>query len=136
MRTEHARRRKLPVILVAEDDVDLRTTIATVLSADGYRVVGVRDGVEALQYLEFSFKHPDSVRPPDLVISDERMPRCSGMRVLEHLDRDGYEVPRILITGFGAKATHEEAKRLGASFTFDKPFELDDLRTAVRNLLR
>jgi len=40
-----------------------------------------------------------------------------------------------VITAFGDKETHAEARRIGVAAVFDKPFDLDDFRTAVCNLL-
>jgi DNA-binding NtrC family response regulator len=73
--------------------------------------------------------------PMDLVISDERMPGMAGLEVLDALRRAGWPTPFILITGFGDQATHASARRLGASAVFDKPFDLDDLRKTVLQLL-
>ena len=72
---------------------------------------------------------------PDLVISDIRMPGYSGFEVLAGLRRADRRTPFILITALGEHETYAEARRLGATFIFHKPFEVDDLRTAVLNLV-
>jgi DNA-binding response OmpR family regulator len=71
----------------------------------------------------------------DLLISDVRMPTCTGMQILEQLRAAHWQTPVILMTAFGDAATRQHAKALGAVL-FDKPFDIDDLRTAVACLLR
>jgi DNA-binding NtrC family response regulator len=66
-----------------------------------------------------------------LIISDVRMPGVSGLDVLATLRREDWSTPVILMTAFGDLETRAEARRLGAKALFDKPFDVDDLRTAV-----
>jgi DNA-binding response OmpR family regulator len=70
----------------------------------------------------------------DLVISDIRMPVCSGLEILEGLRQAHRKIPVILMTAFGDDETRATANRLGAVL-LDKPFALEDLREAVRALL-
>jgi DNA-binding response OmpR family regulator len=125
-----------PRIVVAEDDPDMRTLIAGGLRRDGFEVVEAGNGWELLQCLASRYLHagePDQAI--DLVISDVRMPGKTGLDVLAGLRWAEWPVPVILITGFGDLQTHAEARRLGAIAVFDKPFDLDDLRTLTLNLL-
>ena len=113
-------------IILAEDDHEMRDMLATSLRKDGYDVTLAKDGGELLEHLAF--------QRFDIVISDIRMPVCSGMSVLEGL-RDGrWSVPVILMTAFGDAETRARAESKDALF-FDKPFDVDDLRTAVMNLV-
>jgi DNA-binding response OmpR family regulator len=75
---------------------------------------------------------PDLV---DLVISDVRMPICTGSHILEQLRSANWKTPFILMTAFGDAGVRTQVERLGGVF-FDKPFDLDDLRAAVTFLLR
>lgn len=115
-------------VLVAEDDDELRSLLAHALEADGYEVLQVEDGDQLAQLLS----EPCSA---DVVISDVRMPRGGGLEALAQFRRRSRSTPFILITAFGSDALHEEAEALGATAIFDKPFDLDDLRAAVRRLL-
>ena len=74
--------------------------------------------------------------PADVIVSDERMPGVLGSEVLAGLREAQWPTPFILITGFGDEKTHQEAFRLGASAVFDKPFDLDDLRQTIADVLQ
>ena len=119
-----------PLVFLAEDDLELRRLLTQRLKNLGLDVVAVRDGRELARQLRGA--SPED--PPRLVISDLRMPGRSGMDVLQTMRETGGQTPFILITAFGDPETHAEAHRLGARI-FDKPFDLDDLCTAVQFLL-
>ena len=124
-------------ILLAEDDDEMRTLLASRLRSDGFDVLEARDGGELSTLIDAAYE-ARSLAPGtivDLVISDARMPYLSGLDALEGLRRNDAETPFILITAFGDTHTHSEAYRLGANAVFDKPFEVDDLCTAVVNLV-
>jgi DNA-binding response OmpR family regulator len=124
-------------IVLAEDDDDMRTLLAARLRQDGFSVLEARDG-EELSTLIDAAHEARSLAPEaivDLVISDARMPYQSGLDALAVLRKNDVETPFILITAFGDTHTHSEAFRLGATAVFDKPFEVDDLCTAVINLV-
>ena len=118
-------------ILLAEDDDEMRKLLAAALRADGYAVEEAYNGMDLLAKVARSLLHGSSAVPVDLVITDIRMPGFSGLEVLAALRETNRTVPVILITAFGDLETHQEARRLGANAIFDKPFDVDDLRTAV-----
>jgi CheY-like chemotaxis protein len=119
-----------PHVLVAEDDDRMRALIAGTLRRDGLVVSEASNGAELLFWVGELLTAPEAVHI-DLIIADIRMPAASGLEALERLRDDDWAMPMILMTAFGDDETHDEARRLGASTVFDKPFELDDLRTAV-----
>jgi DNA-binding response OmpR family regulator len=112
----------------------MREMVASALREDGYEVIEARDGWQLLQYLATHARAVDD-NPIDLVISDIRMPGKTGLDILAGLRWADPSTPFILITGFGDMQTHMEARRLGASAVFDKPFDLEHLRSVVLNLL-
>jgi DNA-binding response OmpR family regulator len=126
---------KKPRVLLAEDDLEMRTMIACALRSDGHEVIEVADGWQLLQYLTTHTLNAAPDERIDLLISDVRMPGKSGLDVLAGMRWADWPMPVILITAFGDLQTHAEARRLGAAAVFDKPFELDDLRTLALNLL-
>jgi CheY-like chemotaxis protein len=125
-------RARRPVVLVAEDDDQLRRLIVRKLRRRGCEILAARNGVELAELLvvraiEALGRHA----PIGLVISDIRMPGRTGLEILDMVRGSELLVPVILITGFGDPATHAEAKRLGAMAVFDKPVDLDDLASAA-----
>ena len=69
------------------------------------------------------------------VVTDMRMPKMSGMDVLKGVKRISPETPVILITAYGTVSTAVDAMKEGASEFIMKPFSLDDLEFAVKNVL-
>ena len=126
---------RAPRILLAEDDLEMRTILASALRGDGYEVVQVGDGVHLLHRLLYSKLFFGNGSGFDLIISDVRMPELSGLGVLASLQGDDAAPPVILISAFGDRETHAEAEKLGAIALFDKPFDVEDFRVAVRAAL-
>jgi len=120
-----------PRVLLAEDDDPMRRLLANALRGDGFEVIEASSGAELVERIRTHLIHPKDGRTVDLIISDIRMPWASGLTVLEGLRRHNRATPVILITAFGDQETHLEAKRLGAAAVFDKPFDVNDLRTSA-----
>src|SRR3954470_15011744 len=118
-------------IFVAEDDPEMLRLIVEALRGDGHDVEHASDGGRLL--VELARARPEE-RAIDLVVSDIRMPTCTGMQILEALRAAHRKVPVILMTAFGDDDTRNRAERLGAVL-FDKPFAVGDLRAAVATLL-
>jgi CheY-like chemotaxis protein len=121
-------------ILLAEDDVEMRRVVADALRDDGYEVVEVADGGRLLVAIAARMKMEADDDSVDLIVSDIRMPVCTGLQILEVLRQAHRHTPVILMTAFGDNATRKRAEDLLAVF-FDKPFDMDDLRAAITNLL-
>lgn len=122
------------LVLLAEDDADMREALAAQLSADGYSVKQVSDGSMLKRYLDRALAGKSSEPTPDLVISDIQMPGQDGLQVLEWLRGRDWTIPIILVTAFGDDETHGEAERLGVTAILDKPFEIDQLRATIEQL--
>ena len=122
-------RRRL--VLVADDDDDLRALIAATLRRDDYEVIEASNGAELLERLNTAIESPN--KRPEMIISDVRMPILSGLGVLSALRRAHVSMPVILITVFADTSIRTVAERLGATGVLKKPFDMDDLRTAVVN---
>lgn len=121
---------KQPLVLVAEDDPDMRAVIAEALSAEGIGVEEVHDGFALVDRLR------DRAGPPlDLVISDVRMPGWTGLEVLALGTWLQCEAPMIIITAFGDAETHGAAENLGAAAVLDKPLDVDALIELAKDIL-
>lgn len=120
---------ELPLILVAEDQPDLRRFIVENLGKD-YRFIEAKNGKEGIV---LALEHS-----PDLIISDIMMPEIDGLTFCHTLKENVItsHIPIILLT---AKATIDdkiEGLKLGADDYLTKPFSLIEIRLRVRNLLQ
>jgi CheY-like chemotaxis protein len=115
-------------ILLASCDDMTRAVAATALRNDGHTVNEAADGIELIGLL------CDPGATPDLVVMDLLMPYCSGLGVLTALRRARSRLPVILMTGLRHGSILQYARALGVVTIFPKPFDLDDLRSAVAEL--
>ena len=69
-----------PRVLVAEDDEEMRRLVVEALRKDGYEVISVSDGGRLLVTLAHEFVEGEGAGLADIVVSDLRMPVCTGMR--------------------------------------------------------
>jgi CheY-like chemotaxis protein len=122
-------------ILVAEDDDAMRAMLVRTLGRAGYTVVEVEDGFELGDYVAMMRGHGGTLAPPDLIVSDVRMPGRTGLEALKRLREQGITCPVLLLSAFADAETHAEALRLGARQLLDKPVDLDVLKDAVREAL-
>lgn len=131
-RSDSALRDRPARILVAEDDVEMRRLVIESLKRDGYDLVDITDGGQLLVRLTVSLW--TRANPIDLVITDIRMPVCSGLEIAKSLRDAKWTMPILIMTAFGDAETRAQAKSLGAVL-IDKPFKMKTLRSLVRALL-
>jgi DNA-binding response OmpR family regulator len=117
-------------VLLAEDDAAFRELLASVLRANGYEVLEAANGEELLDHVAFGLLRGEKYRTFDLIVSDIRMPRHTGLEILNGMRSANLSVPVILITAFGDAETHRIAYELGAR-VLDKPFDMTELELAV-----
>ena len=122
-------------LLLVEDDTEMRRLLERALSRDGYQVVALEDGDQALDWLGLCLFDGSLQNVPALIVSDVRLPHFSGLELMEGLLCATREIPVILITGFPSEETYVEAFELGAARVLAKPFDLDTLRLAVFTVL-
>jgi len=120
------KRRKFRV-LVAEDEEITRNNLLHVLSKDGYLAEGAANGEEALMMLES--------KPFDVVLTDWKMGRIDGVRVLEQAKRINAHTQVIMITGYPSVDSAVEVMRKGAFHYLTKPFKLDDVRRTISQIV-
>ncbi len=114
-------------LLVVDDDQSMRAALYESLSSCGYEVETAENGADALvKFKEGQFA---------VVVTDMRMPMMSGMDVLRGVKKISPQTPVILITAYGTVNTAVEAMKEGAAEFIMKPFSLDDLEFAVKNVL-
>ncbi|HLK40516.1 MAG TPA: response regulator [Polyangiaceae bacterium] len=120
-------------VLVAEDDPEMRRLVVEALRKEGHHVMEVVDGRRLRLVVIEAFWRGATVSPIDVVVSDIRMPGCSGLDLLERLVAAGWRIPFVLMTAFGDEDTRRRAETLGA-VVFDKPLALESLCAAVRRM--
>jgi DNA-binding response OmpR family regulator len=118
-------------ILLAEDDMALRSWLAELLRKEGHRVIEVRDGADLMADLSCAYLAGSEATDAPLLVTDLRLPVNDSLSIIRAMRGLGRRPHFILMTAFGDAETHAEAARLGAIAVLDKPFEFDDLRSAV-----
>ena len=117
------------VVLVADDDPDIRTLVEHTLRREGLEVIAVADGLEALEAAR--------ERQPDLMVLDVSMPGASGFDVCRTLAAvEGETPPVIFLTAHGHTSAVVEGLDLGAVDYMVKPFRTAELAARVRGALR
>ena len=120
------RERKSAVILIAEDDREMRSLLCDELYDLGVSIREAADGDEALRSVLDT--------RPTLILTDLRMP-AGGLDYISRLRTFAPGVPIVLLTSFGDSKTKADALAIGVEAYFDKPVRLSDLMGAVRRLL-
>ena len=114
------------VVLLVDDDADMRALLGHLLEDQGYRIVVARHGKEALQRVQECC--------PELIILDLNMPVMDGWQFLsarERLDARLAAIPVLLLSGSHDEVARESAKSKAAAFV-SKPFDPDHLMSVVR----
>ena len=115
-------------ILVVDDDGDNRQLIVEVLTGSGYEVDGAKDGAAGWEALQ--------ANTYDLIITDNKMPRMTGVEIIERLRSAHMAVPVIMATRILPAHEFERKPWLRPDATLQKPFSNDDLLATVKNVLR
>jgi DNA-binding response OmpR family regulator len=123
------------VVAVADDDDDFRAAVVAALRADGHATIEARDGEELVEMLERVRDGRPGLRP-DVLITDVKMPKLSGLGVLEALRGARWNLAVLVVTALSDESIDTVARRLGAFGVLHKPFDSDDLLAAVRNAKR
>lgn len=118
-------------ILLVDDDPQGLESTRKILELSGYEIAVAEDGRAALDRLGNGGE-----KPVDLVVSDVRMPRLSGIDFLRAISLRGDGVPVILMTAFGRVEDAVWAMKLGAVDFLTKPFKRQALLAAVEAALR
>ena len=119
----------LTTVLVVDDDVPIREMLAFALEMQGYQVVQVCDGLQALEAVK---KHRI-----DLVTLDIMMPGIDGWQVADKLraDRETAHIPRIMISGVPVDQLMRACASRQANAIVSKPFDLDHVLDLVEGLI-
>ncbi len=120
---------KLPTILIADDDPELRELLATRLRALKCKLVEAKDGDEAWAAAKKNV--------PDLVILDVMMPGLSGWEVCRKVREDPSltHTGVIMLTGIGERLNEMTSPLYGADEHIDKPFDFAELEFKIKKVI-
>ncbi|WP_078543403.1 response regulator [Litchfieldia alkalitelluris] len=111
-------------ILIVDDQYGIRILLNEVFQKEGYQTFQAANGVQAIDIVT---KHS-----PDLVLFDMKIPGMDGIEILKRLKAIDADIRVIIMTAYGELDMIQEAKDLGAITHFAKPFDIDEIRDAVK----
>jgi len=120
-------------ILLVDDEENTRTALTIALTREGYNVLVASNGEEGIQLLDEN--------PVDILITDMKMPKVSGMELLQYAREHHSDVMTIMITGHASVESAIEAMKVGAFDYITKPIKLEEVKVILqkacekRNLL-
>ena len=127
-RTAETRRRAKTVLIVEDNELNMKL-FNDLLEAYGYRTLGTRNGMEAL---ELARRHR-----PDLIIMDIQLPEVSGLEVTRWLkdEDDLHEIPVVAVTAFAMKGDEERIRQGGCEAYISKPISITAFIETVRRFI-
>jgi DNA-binding NtrC family response regulator len=116
------------VVLIVDDEPNVRRVLSALLRRDGYRTLEAGDGEEALQSL--------AANPVHAVVADLKMPRMNGLELLEAVQKSYPGVPVVLLTAHGTVGSAVEALKRGALDYLTKPYDPEEVRQVVAKAVK
>jgi two-component system response regulator AtoC len=118
-------------ILLADDDRQFGAVLKNELERDGYSVVAVNDGVEAV--MEMLERGVAREAPFDVVLLDIKMPRLDGINALRIIKKVKPDIAAITFSGNAGSGEMADSVRAGALRCLTKPFGISQLREDIRD---
>ena len=115
-------------VLFVDDEEGVRTSWGRYLSGRGFDVDTAADGDQALASL--------STRPPDVVISDYKMPGADGLLLLQHVKKMHPDTPFIMLTGWGSDDIERKSRQMGAYGYLSKPVDPGTLTSLLTSAVQ
>jgi two-component system response regulator AtoC len=106
-------------ILVIDDEESIRHMLSVLLKKEGYAVKCVADGEEGLKEM--------MARDYDIALCDVRMPKMSGLELVDEITERGIDTTLIIMSAFGNRELALDAIKRGAYDYIDKPFKKDEV---------
>ncbi len=116
-------------IVVVDDESESLAAMTRALQRVGYEVISFEDGEEALH-------HPTVLQDIDLVVTDLKMPRITGLDLLKQVRAMNPETGFLIVTAHGTIESAVEALKSGADDYILKPLDLHELRERVHHILQ
>jgi DNA-binding NtrC family response regulator len=114
-------------ILIVDDNPNMSSLLVEMLEVFHYDAVRAADGHEALSRIE-----NDDIA---MVITDMRMPRMSGLELLQNIKERNPKLPVVLISGYSVDEVGSDIVKSKADGFLNKPFMMSDIEKLLSNLL-
>jgi two-component system response regulator (stage 0 sporulation protein F) len=114
-------------LLIVDDQPGVRRLLFEMLGDEGYLVDMAGSGAEAIRKV--------SARIPALVLLDAKMPGMSGIETLEEIKKIAPDVPVVMMTAYGELELLAESKKHGSGYYIKKPFDLEEIRFLIKEIL-
>ena len=121
----------MALILIIDDEPQIRSMLKLMLERDGYQVAEAPDGIKGIKIYRQN--------PADLIITDLIMPNKDGIGMIIELKKEFPDVKIIAMSGGGLNKPEgylKGAKKLGAACTLTKPIDRDEMLKAVKDVLK
>lgn len=115
-------------IMTVEDETAVARLLALVLCGPNCKVSAAGDGVAALA------KIAAAVQPFDVIITDHKMPRMTGLELVRRLRGQNFTGKIVVLSAFFDEGNTKSYKALGVDLLLAKPFDMDELRHAIEVL--
>ena len=116
-------------ILVIDDESLITNYLSDLLSDEGYKVISFNDSVKGLNYFT------ENKNEIDIIITDQTMPKLTGLELAKKILKAGHEIPIILCTGYSHFASDSVNTHNGIDVFLDKPFDDNLLLQHISKLL-
>ncbi|WP_428910126.1 response regulator [Niallia sp. Krafla_26] len=111
-------------ILIVDDQYGIRILLNEVLQKEGYETYQAANGLQALEIVQENV--------PDLILLDMKIPGMDGIEILKRVKQIHQDMKVIIMTAYGELDMIQEAMDLGAITHFAKPFDIVEIREAVK----
>jgi DNA-binding response OmpR family regulator len=119
--------KKLPTVLLVEDETALSAIIADTLESEGFSCICSTNGQDGLQM----FRH----KKPDILIADVMMPKMSGFEMVEEIRKTDKTTPILFLTARSSIEDLVSGFEMGANDYLRKPFKIQELIVRIKALL-
>jgi signal transduction histidine kinase len=116
------------IILLVDDEIMLRDLLADLLESNGFNVIKVSSGKEALTVLTEEIK-------VDLIIIDYNMPEMNGLQCIQRIRELNFKIPVILSTGSLGFESKIDLSKFGINSLLCKPYEFDAMMSTIKKLI-
>ncbi|MBS4206814.1 response regulator [Bacillus sp. FJAT-50079] len=114
-------------ILIVDDQFGIRVLLNEILQKEGYEIYQASNGQQALEITK--------AHTPDLVLLDMKIPGMDGLEIFREMKKIEPNIRVIIMTAYGELEMIEASNKLGALAHFAKPFDINEIRDAVKKYI-